>query len=396
MTVLSFAIAIAATPFLAAAGYLAFLSLLSWPRPRRSAGTPAGRVRFDVVVPAHNEETEIEATVRSLLTVDYPRHLYRVLIVADNCTDGTAAVAERAGATVLVRTDPDRRGKGYALAFAVDRSLADELAAAVVVIDADTVVSRNLLQAFAARLERGASVLQARYGVRDAAKSWRTRMMAIALGAFHDVRSVGRERLGASCGLRGNGMAFTIDTLRRLPPAAFSIVEDLEYGLQLAYGGIRVQYVHEASVAGHMAATDEAATSQRQRWEGGRRALIRAHTPRLLAETWRQRSPWLLDLLADLLVPPLAHLVVWGVTGLIASVLVASVVPSTAPWLWIAGLAALLLHVLRGWSYSGSGLSGLIDLLRVPGYIVWKLKLRIADRGQVPVEWVRTKREGGR
>ena len=125
------------------------------------------------------------------------------------------------------------------------------------VVDADTVVSRNLLSAFAARFERGASAVQADYGVRNPHASWRTRMMAIALAAFHGVRSAARERLGLSCGLRGNGMAFTKALLHAHPPAAFSIVEDLEYGIQLGYAGIRVEYVPEARVLGQMAVIRE-------------------------------------------------------------------------------------------------------------------------------------------
>ena len=77
-------------------------------------------------------------------------------------------------------------------------------------------------------------------------------MMTIALATFHGVRSLARERLGLSCGLRGNGMGFSKAVLRANPYSAFSIVEDLEYGLQLGYAGFRVQYVHEASVLGQM------------------------------------------------------------------------------------------------------------------------------------------------
>ena len=104
-------------------------------------------------------------------------------------------------------------------------------------MDADTLVSPNLLRAFAARLDAGAAAVQARYGVRNPDASWRTRLMAIAFALFHDLRSLGRERLGLSAGLRGNGMCFSTRLLREVPHQAFSVVEDLEYGLAPRAGG---------------------------------------------------------------------------------------------------------------------------------------------------------------
>ena len=142
-------------------------------------------------MPAHNEESQIAVTVQSLRAVDYPPTLSRVLVVADNCSDRTAEVAAVAGATVLVRTDAARRGKGYALDHAFSRSLADGFADVVVVVDADTVVSRNLLTAFAARFEAGALAVQADYAVRNPRSSWRTRLMTVAFAAFHGVAIAG-------------------------------------------------------------------------------------------------------------------------------------------------------------------------------------------------------------
>src|SRR5206468_8955692 len=120
---------------------------------------------------------------------DYPAELRRIVVVADNCSDGTAAAAEAAGATVLVRRD-ERRGKGHALAFAFERSRADGVAGAVVVVDADSDVSPGILRAFAAHPEQGEEALQAEYAVRNPADSWRTRLMVLALALFHGVRSL--------------------------------------------------------------------------------------------------------------------------------------------------------------------------------------------------------------
>jgi cellulose synthase/poly-beta-1,6-N-acetylglucosamine synthase-like glycosyltransferase len=393
-TFLDVALSLAALPLLAASAYLAILALVARRQPPPAAVAPD--CRFDIVVPAHNEESEIAQTVASLLAVDYPKDRCRVFVVADNCTDGTAARAAAAGAQVLVRTDTERRGKGHALAFAFARMLADAVADVIVVVDADTLVSPNLLRAFAARFAAGAQVVQADYGPRNPRASWRTRIMTIALAAFHGVRSVARERLGLSCGLRGNGMGFRRGVLQAHPPQAFSIVEDLEYGIQLGYAGIRVTYVDEASVRGHMAVSERDSRTQRRRWERGRRDLVRANVLPLLRGAFARRDPALADLAFDLIVPPIGQIMMWGVLGLAVSLAAVRLVDSrvvAAPWLWGSILAGVALHVAQGWRFSGSGWRGLVDLLWAPVYVIWKVTLRFADRGRAPSEWVRTRRE---
>ena len=146
-------LALAAVPVALACLYLAGLALLS---RRPALPPPAAAVpHFDLLVPAHDEEGGIAATVKSLLALDWPADRRRVVVIADNCTDATAALAREAGAMVMERHDTERRGKGFALAYAMDRLLAEGLATAIVVVDADTLVSPGLLRAFAARLERG-------------------------------------------------------------------------------------------------------------------------------------------------------------------------------------------------------------------------------------------------
>jgi cellulose synthase/poly-beta-1,6-N-acetylglucosamine synthase-like glycosyltransferase len=331
----------------------------------------APRLRFDIIVPAHEEEQGILATVRSVSSVAYPAPLRRVIVVADNCTDATARVASEAGAVVWERNDPTRRGKGHALAFGFARSVADGFADAVVVVDADSIVSRNLLEAIAARIDRGAAVVQAYYGVRNPLASWRTRLLAIAFAMFHGVRSSARERLGLSVGLRGNGMSFTIAALREVPYDAFSVVEDVEYGLRLGHRGYRVQYAAEAQVLGDMVAGRVGSAAQRRRWEGGRAALARAHAFPTLRAAVARRDPILFDLAVDLVLPPLAYVSAFVAWGLAVSVSLSygagRMLASTG--MYGASALAIAIHVGRGWWISGMGWRGLEALALAPVFL---------------------------
>jgi cellulose synthase/poly-beta-1,6-N-acetylglucosamine synthase-like glycosyltransferase len=381
-------------PVLAWTGYLALLSLLS-----RAVAVPVtsrqSQTRFDIVVPAHDEEAGIAATVRSLEAVDYPRECRRVIVIADNCSDTTAACAAEAGAVVLERRDEKRRGKGYALAHAFERSLADGVADAIVVVDADTVVSPNLLRAFDARFQAGAPAAQAHYAVANPNDSWRTRLMHIGFTLFHDVRSRGRERLGVSAGLRGNGMAFAVGTLREVPHDAFSVVEDVEYGIRLGLAGHRVFYAGEAQVYGAMVSSERASRSQRQRWEGGRWALVRRHGAALLANAAARRSAVLLDLALDLLVPPLSYVALATALGtLVACVSWAlGVCAAWAVWPWLLCALGFATYLVRGIWLARVGVRGVLDLCWAPVYVVWKVALALRPSSARRGEWVRTTRE---
>ncbi len=395
-----------AVPVVACTGYLFTLTALS--ARREPPPYPDPELRFDIVVPAHNEEQYIAATVRSLRAIDYPSDRFRVLVVADNCSDATAERARAAGATVLERNDRTKRGKGYALEHAFAQVLADAVADAVVVVDADTEVTPNLLRAFTARFGAGASAVQAAYGVRNPEASWRTRLMHIALSAFHDVRSLGRERLGVSCGLRGNGMGFRASVLKEVPHDAFSIVEDLEYGIRLGRAGHRVEYVDEARVLGEMVATEKESRSQRTRWEGGRWRFAKEQGLPLLREAFTKRDRVLLDLAADVLVPPLSYVALATAGGCAAagfSVVFLRANPIVlVPW--GASAAMLAAYVARGVVASGAGARGFVDLATAPAYVGWKLALAVKTRAErakekqngkvANDEWVRTARTNER
>ncbi len=388
---LEIALLLAAWPVDLAGLYLLLLALAS---RRGRPTTAARRLRFDLVVPAHDEERGVAGTVASLLAVDWPAERRRVVVVADNCADATAERAREAGATVLVRADPARRGKGYALAHAFAWSLAEGVADAVVVVDADARVTPNLLAAFAARLEAGADAVQADDAVGNPEAGWRPALMALAFVLFNTLRSLGRDRLGCSVGLRGTGMCLSSRVLREVPHEAVSEVEDLEYGLRLGEAGHRVRFAGEARVLSDVVVGASASAIQRRRWEGGRRRLARRHGWRLLRSGLAAGDRVRVDLGLDLLVPPLATLGALAALGAAAAWAVAGAGGGWAAAVaWSLALAALAAYVARGLWLSGLGLRGVVALLHAPIYLLWKVALRLRGSGAARGEWIRTPRE---
>ena len=103
--------------------------------------------RFMAIVPAHNEENVIEELVESLKGQDYPKDLYDIFVIADNCTDNTAEVARRAGAIVYERFDKKNKTKGYALDWFLKQKIEEDAPYdAFCIFDADNIVDKNFIK----------------------------------------------------------------------------------------------------------------------------------------------------------------------------------------------------------------------------------------------------------
>jgi glycosyltransferase involved in cell wall biosynthesis len=292
-------------------------------RPHAPDGkTPASR--FALVVPAHDEELLIGTMLGSLARIDYPADGYDVHVIADNCTDRTAEIARAAGVHVHERTDADNRGKGYVLSWAFSLLVGGAIHYdAYVVLDADAIVDPGLLKALARGLARGAVALQSQNAVLNAAESPVSALRWLALSLMNYIRPLGRNTLGGSSTLTGNGVCLTQELLMRHPWQAFGLSEDYQYYLSIIASGEKVLFVPDADVRSVMPTTSRQLRTQDIRWE----------TLNPDASAWQRRIGWgllrdgirrhswvRLDALAELLTPPLSVLGGGSVALLIAAV----------------------------------------------------------------------------
>jgi 1,2-diacylglycerol 3-beta-glucosyltransferase len=392
---LAVVLAAAGLPFAGAGLYLLALALASFRRPAAVLPPATGpSARLAVLVPAHDEEELVGRCVASLVAQAYPAPHRRVIVIADNCEDRTAEVARAAGAEAMERRD-DRRGKGHALRWAMDRLLGEARPPdAVVVVDADSVADPALLAHLAGALAAGADAAQAEYLVLAEGASTRSRLVAAAFLLFHRVRLGGREALGMPAALVGNGMLFSRRLLETRPWNAFTGVEDLEYTIELRLAGIRPRYVPAARVEGPVPHGYRGMRGQRLRWEGGRWHVVRTRLPQLLGHAVR-RDPRVLDAALDLAVPPLGLLAMGALAGgtvtAAAVALRVAVAWSLSPWL--LAVAALTAFVLLGLRSAGAPASLWLALLETPRFLAWKgvTYLTIAA-GFDPHRWERAER----
>lgn len=380
----------AATALLTLPGAIELLLLTSG-RIRRTDvhGGPRGQAfRLATIIPAHNEGALVGRCVASVLASAQNGAYSTVVVVADNCTDTTLDRALEAGARVLVRQDPQRRGKGYALRFAFDQ-LMDEGFDGFLIVDADSVVSPNLVAEISGHLLSGADAVQARYRVDGANDSLRKRLLDVALLAFNVLRPRGRDGWGLSAGISGNGFGLSRKTLLEVPYTAKSIVEDLEYHLLLVSAGRRVRFADLATVYGSMPGDSGGLSAQRARWEGGRLRVAIDWIPKLMVQIRRGRFSAVEPLL-DLLTFPLAYQV-------LAALLLCALPVELFRWYGGIVLAIIVSHVISAIDLGEQRLTGIMALTAAPFYIVWKLTIMCATlrSSRRDSEWIRTQRETG-
>jgi cellulose synthase/poly-beta-1,6-N-acetylglucosamine synthase-like glycosyltransferase len=195
-------------------------------------------------------------------------------------------------------------------------------------------------------------------------------------------------------------MCFRADVLRGHPWNAFSVNEDLEFGLQLLLAGHPARFAPEAEVLATMPANPDNALSQRSRWEGGRHPIIRKYTPLLLKRFLSTGSFCMLDTIVELVIPALVNLLVFTLIMGFASALLALFGAGGMllfSGLWFTAFLLGLLHLAVGLRNPGADPSLRATLAHAPKYALWKMMLyaRMAKEGQ-PKEWVRTTREGPR
>jgi cellulose synthase/poly-beta-1,6-N-acetylglucosamine synthase-like glycosyltransferase len=345
-----------------------------------------------VLVPAHDESAGIQATLESLKAGLGTKQ--RILVVADNCSDDTAERARAGGVAVVERHDLSRIGKGYAIAHGL-AALESSPPDVVIVVDADCRTQRHTLPVLARRAHQSQRPVQGDYLLQPPPGATpMTRVSGFALLVRQKVRPAGLRKLGLPCQLTGSGMAFPWQVIREAPPAGSHLVEDLLIGVELAHRGRAPLSCADAEITSLLPTRDEAAQRQRRRWEHGQLAVMLRHGPRLVATGLVGLDVERIALGLDLLVPPLALLILvltaaWA-SSLIAAGLGASWLPAS---ITTASLLLVGASVVVAWLGFGRRMLPLRLLLVAPAYVLWKLPLYgawLARRRQST--WERTER----
>jgi hypothetical protein len=360
-------------------------------RKRRAMTASSPYAHFAILIPAHNEASVLGGLLDSLAMLDYPSDRYAVYVVADNCTDTTAELA-KGRAHVYERFDQEKRGKGFALNWLWQELEKDQPAFdAYVILDADSVVDPAFLRVMNEGLASGSQALQGHNTVLNVMDSPGTALRWLALTLMNYVRPLGRNGLGCSSTLTGNGMCLSRTLLKRYPWQAFALAEDYQYYLTLVQHGEKVVFMPAALVRSEMPSTFAQMRTQDIRWEASQGAQPKWRTAwELLKAGISNRDFVRIEAIAELLVPPLSSLISCCLLTFVGSLLL---------W-WFPTVLVSLLLIVGVLFYISSAFFLLCPpravyqgLMYAPVFVLWKLWVLLAARSKKHAsEWVRTSR----
>ena len=235
--------------------------------------------KFMAIIPAHNEENVIRNLIESLKKQDYPKELYDIYVIADNCTDATAEIAKEAGAKVLKRFDEAHKTKGYALNWFLKQKIEEDADYdAFCVFDADNIVDKNFLKNMNKKLCQGEEIVQGYRDIKNPTDSWITGGYAIFYWMMNRFYHLARYNLGLSPLINGTGFMVKFDVVKPNGWQTITLTEDIEFSLINIAKGRKLGWATDAIVYDEQPVKFDQSWSQRSRWTVGHIQCMKNYT----------------------------------------------------------------------------------------------------------------------
>ena len=247
--------------------------------------------KFMAIIPAHNEEKVVGNLIESLRQQNYPKELYDIYVIADNCTDSTAKVAKEAGAIVYERFDPDHKTKGYALQWFLKQKIEENADYdAFFVFDADNIVDKNFIVNMNKKLCQGEDVVQGYRDIKNPTDNWITAGYALFYWTMHRLYHLARYNIGLSPLLNGTGFMVRFDVVKPNGWETETLTEDIEFSLKRIIQGKKLGWATDAIVYDEQPTSFKQSWSQRSRWTVGHMQCIKRYTVELFNSVRKHKT----------------------------------------------------------------------------------------------------------
>ncbi|WP_366485557.1 glycosyltransferase family 2 protein [Pseudoflavonifractor hominis] len=229
--------------------------------------------RYAAVICARNESNVIADLIQDLKRQNYPAELLDVYVVADNCTDDTAAVSRKAGAVVYERFNKVQVGKGYAMDYLFHRLKAEGRTGyeGFFVFDADNHVDPNFVPAMNRTFDSGKyDALTSYRNSKNFGDNWIS--AGYGLWFLREARFLSGPRmaLGTNCHVSGTGFLVSARLVEENGGWPFHLLtEDIEFSVNCAIQGKRIGYCEDAVIYDEQPVTFKQSWDQRLRWSKG-------------------------------------------------------------------------------------------------------------------------------
>ena len=277
-----------------------------------------------MLISARNEENVISTLVDSIHRQSYPQELIDVYVIADNCTDKTAEMAQNAGAIVFVRNDMDNVGKGYALDYALHRIFkekGEDFYDGFMVFDADNILDTDYIKSMNQTFSDGHRIITSYRNSTNYGTNWISAGYALWYIRESKFLNYSRMLLHTGCAISGTGFLVHKDVIKRIGGWKFFLLtEDIEFSIANAMAGEKIAYCKDAILYDEQPVTFKQSWTQRLRWARGFLQVFGKYGTKLIKSIFTKKSTTSYDMAMTILPMIFMTLFIFGVNafGLIA------------------------------------------------------------------------------
>ena len=260
--------------------------------------------RYAVVIAARNESSVIGELIKSIKTQNYPKELLDVYVVADNCTDDTAAVANENGAFVIVRNNLQEVGKSYALNYAfkkIDESCGIRSYEGYLVFDADNIIDKNYIREINNVFDSGYPVVTSYRNSKNYGYNWIS--AGYALWFLRESKYLNGSRMlcNSSCAISGTGYLVSSEIIAEDGGWKYNLMtEDIEFTVDKVIHGKTIGYCETAVLYDEQPIDWKTSWNQRMRWTKGFYQVMHDYGTKLLRGCCAKKGFQCFDMLATI------------------------------------------------------------------------------------------------
>lgn len=260
--------------------------------------------KYAVIIAARNESQVISELIKSLKTQNYPRDLLDIYVVADNCTDHTATVARRCGATVFERNNLQKVGKSYALNYAFERI--ESLYGirhydGYFVFDADNILDENYVKEMNTVFDNDYPVVTSYRNSKNYGYNWISAGYALWFLRESKYLNGARMLCNSSCAISGTGFLVSSEIIQKDDGWKYNLMtEDIEFSVDNVIHGNTIGYCETAILYDEQPVDFKTSWNQRMRWTKGFYQVLYHYGAKLFRGCFSKKGFPCFDLLATI------------------------------------------------------------------------------------------------
>ena len=282
--------------------YFLITGLFSFRKKQNSIKHHKPKYKLAVLIAARNEEKVIKGLIDSLYKQKYPKNLYDIFVIPNNCTDNTELISKNSGAKII-NCEIEVKSKGEVLEYVLNKLSNTNLYDAYIIFDADNIVHPNFLKRMNDTLCEGYELAQGFRDSKNPSDNWICGSYSLYYWGQNLFFNKSRMNINASSSINGTGFMIKDSIIKKFGFHTVTMTEDIEFTAQCAINNKKIAFVSDAITYDEQPLTFKCSWKQRMRWTTGTYQCLFTYAKNLFKGIFKNKSISCLDMLLFFMAP---------------------------------------------------------------------------------------------